>query len=167
MAVAKYYFDGSDASATDPNGVWTNDANAFDGSITTFATISSGSEGSASLNYLKAEGTNAPSGSGTISSVSVRAYIDVFCDFQANIYTDSEAENLGTATFTGSVSNPVWGSSTVLSTPSGGWTWAKIQSLEIRIWLTSTLAVGGIARIELDVIYDPFRGSANTAWLRA
>ena len=30
LTVASYYFDASDVESTDPDGVWTNDYNAFD-----------------------------------------------------------------------------------------------------------------------------------------
>ena len=106
MATVNCYFDGSDVSATDPDNVWTNETNAQDGSITTYAnTISGGGEDE---NYVQIEGTNAVDDGTNIDSVRARIYTDAGWD----IYHS-------------------------LSTPSGGWTWAKLQSLETRFWFYS------------------------------
>ena len=111
MAVAAYYFDGSDAAATDPNAVWTNDANAFDGSISTFASTSA--IGSTSTNYLMAEGTNAPASSDVINWVWARVYAagGEGTGVYAAIYTDGLAQLLGTAQALGFLSGGFWGSS--------------------------------------------------------
>lgn len=110
-----YYFDASDAAVTDPNSVWTNDANAFDDdpALSTFATTTTA--GDTSTNYLLAEGTNAPSRIGTIMAVKARIYID-------DTVTNS----------------PGWGTYTTLSIPTGGWTWAKVEALEVKLYRTST-----------------------------
>ncbi len=139
--INSYYFDGSDAGATDPNGVWTNDANAFDNDPTPSTFANSNQAGSTSLNYLMAEGTNAPAGSDTITQVRARVYRSAGGPGAGNmngaIYTDGLSELLGTPT-ADSFANPDWGAYVTLSTPSGGWTWAVLQALEIKIYITAT-----------------------------
>lgn len=146
---ATYYFDGSDAAATDPNSVWTNDANVFDGSIATTATV--GVTGSTSSNYLMAEGTNAADNGGTITQVNARIYggSNTESSTFAAIYTDGLAELLGTPSKTSGGSG--YGSYTTLSTPSGGWTWAKIQALETKIYITDGGINPNVAQVEIEV----------------
>lgn len=146
-STSTYYFDGSDASASDPNSVWTNDANAFDGNTGTTASCST--NGSTSSNYLMAEGTNAPSSGGTI--VQVRAVIyggSTAANTSAAIYTDGLGELLGTPTHSGSAG---YESYTTLSAPTGGWTWAKIQALEVKIYRTSGMSACLPAKVEVEV----------------
>ena len=69
-----YYFDGSDATTTDPNNVWTDDTNAIDGSTSTQASTTTA--GSITSNYLMAEGTNAPASGNNIRQVRARVYGD-------------------------------------------------------------------------------------------
>lgn len=170
MAVATYYFDASDAAATDPGGVWTNDANAFDSDVATSASCST--NGSVSSNFLLAEGTSAPSINGIITQVRMRIYknsgiADIIGN--ATAYTDSLAESLGNATVDCASSGvPAYGSFTTLSAPSGGWTFAKLQALEVKLFATSSFSGAFEAgRVDLEVTYDVDQGSANTAWLRA
>jgi hypothetical protein len=150
-AVPSYYFDASDAGPTDPDSVWTNDANAFDGNVLTDAICST--DGSTSSNFLLGEGTDAPPSGMTIGSVQARV-INVFNAFNvttnAAIYTDGLGELLGTATATTNLHS---GDPVTLSTPSGGWTWAKIQALEVKIYATGTDATYNArpAKIVLDV----------------
>lgn len=144
-----YYFNGSDAVATDPQSVWTNDANAFDGSITTNA--NSTTSGDASSNFLKAEGTDAPTEGKSILQVKVRLYGLVaggYPSITANVYTDALAELLGSCNSTSTVEG--WGNFTILSVPSGGWTWQKIKNLEVKIFGASGTSYT-IYRVEIDV----------------
>lgn len=62
--------------------------------------------GSKSANYIEIQGTNAPATGGTIVQVKMRKY------------------------------GYSWSDYVTLSTPTGGWTWAKIQALETRSWVT-------------------------------
>ena len=150
-----YYFDGSDAAASDPGSVWTDDNNAFDSDTsdppTTFATTTTA--GSTSSNYLMAEGTNAPSWVATISQVRARIYgrANLANTLSATIYTDSLGESLGTPTVGGSNTN-AWGGYTTLSAPSGGWTWAKVQALEVKVYTSGVR--GDIYAIQLEVTSD-------------
>ena len=123
--VNTYYFDVSDAGPTDPEAVWTNDTNAFDGDTGTSASTST--NGSATANELFGEGTNAPATNGEIVQVQARVY----------------ADDAGVAAS--------YGNYTILSTPTGGWTWAKVQALEVAIYKIFT---GLNNRIVIDVFTD-------------
>lgn len=154
-----YYFDASDATATDPQSVWTNDANAFDNDVTPSTFAQNNLAGSVSSNYLMAEGTNAPTSGGTISQVRARVFGVLptgagALDFNAAIYTNSLGELLGTATRVAGGSAD-WSSYVTLSTPTGGWTWQKVNDLETKIYKTS----GGndqndIYKVEVSVTYS-------------
>jgi len=154
--MSTYYFDGSDAAVTDPNAVWTNEANAFDGSTATEASVATG--GSTSSNYMFAEGTNAPSTGTSINLVKARIFGDgdaSAATLVAAIYTDGLGELLGSPSVN-SASN-AWGSYTDLSTPTGGWTWAKVQALEVKAYASVISDTSGqIMRIEIEVYSDPY-----------
>lgn len=151
--VSTYYFDGSDAAATDPNAVWTNDTNAFDGSILTSA--SSSTTGSASSNFLMAEGTNAPGSGGAIQSVRTRIYYDpTNADVTHNIYTDGLGELLFSNSL-GPVSSPGWSNYSALTAPSGGWTWAGIQALEVKLFKSAGIGAALVYRVEVEVTSAP------------
>lgn len=107
MATAVYYFN-DQFSASDPDGAWTAESNAFDGSTATSA--SSSTTGSVSSNYVEGEGTNASSDLGTISSIRYRPYV-------------------GSTSVASS-----WRGYRSLTTPTGGWDWTKVQNLVVRFW---------------------------------
>ncbi len=132
-----YYFDGSDAAATDPNTAWSSDANAFDGNLTTAATQTTTS--SQSSGFLKAEGTNATATGGPITQVRARVY--------------------GKGSSDGSAS---YGSYTTLSAPTGGWTWTKLDALEVQID-TNAAASGTAALIHAVVYTDSLAENLGTA----
>jgi hypothetical protein len=102
--VNTYYFNASDSGPTDSSNAWTNDANAFDGNTGTAATCST--DGT----VLSGAGTTAPTSGGAISRVRARIY--------------SELSGGGGAG---------WGSYSTLSTPSGGWTWQKVNDLSAAV----------------------------------
>ena len=135
MPVNTYYFNTSDGGPTDPDGVWGNDANAFDGETINRALVGWEDEGDENTNYLKGEGTNATDIGGTINGVRARVWAGaiVFTTGVAKIYTDGEAETLATINYTG----VGWNDWVDLVAPSGGWTFAKIQALEVVFWATS------------------------------
>jgi len=149
--VLTYYFDASDGSILDPNSVWNNEPNAFDGSTSTDADTATA--GSTSSNYLFGEGTNAPTSGGTISQVRARMYsygrlgdAGMIC----TIYTNGLGESLGIVY--GTTMNTVWSNYTVLSAPSGGWTWQKIKNLEVKIYhSTGTSSTLRVYRVEVEV----------------
>lgn len=103
-AEESFYIDGN-GGVSNPNGVWSNDNNAFDGDPDT--TASTSSTGSKTSNYLQGLGSNATDLNGEITSVRARIA-------------------WGTGTFS---------SYDTLDEPSGGWTWAKVQGLEARVWM--------------------------------
>ena len=152
-----FYFDGSDAGATDPNAAWTNDANAFDGSFTTNATTTS--DGATLI--LKAEGTNAPGTGLNIASVRVRIWgfrSGSATSVTTNIYTDSLAETL--ASFSGTLSTTTggdWSAYTTLNAPVAGWSWPTVQALEVTLAPANTLVrTIEVYRIEAQVLTDPY-----------
>jgi hypothetical protein len=129
-----YHFDTSDAGPTDNDASWTNDANAFDGSTSTFARTTAG-VGTITTNELRGEGTNAPASGGTINGVVVRVFgkADTADDIGLAVFTDGEAETLmdeKLSVMTTAGFSPYF----ALLVPSGGWTFAKIQALECAIW---------------------------------
>jgi hypothetical protein len=138
-----YYFDGSDVAASDPDSAWTDETNADDGSTSTGA--SSSTVGSATSNELVVEGTNAPSSGDNITQVRARFYgVEGGVNSSGiEIYTDGESETLFSQTgLLGSTEG--WTAYQTLTEPSGGWTWAKIQALEFKIWVDSLLT-GSVA----------------------
>jgi len=165
MATVTVYFDCSDGGPSDPDGVWTNDSNAFNGSLSNAATSSA--DGTTSVGYLKGDGTNATDLGGTITQVRARHYDSNGSSSsglarQAYIYTDGLAESLGN-TSRDAASTAGYSSYTTLSTPSGGWTWSKIQALETKIISSGADTVtASIYIVELEVTYTPPTGGTLT-----
>jgi hypothetical protein len=151
---ATHYFNASDAGPTDPGTVWTNDANAFDGLTSTIAATTT--NGSVSSNYLQGDGTDAPTTGDSITLVKSRIFanpgtVTEGASVNAAIYSDGLGELLGTATKTSAAASG-WGDYLVLSTPSGGWTWQKINDLEVKCYLLNYVAgTPGVVRVEVDV----------------
>ena len=116
------YFDGS-ISITDAKNVWANDANAFNGDTTTFATAG-GTQGVNSGALVGAGTSGSISSGSTILSVRARLY-------------------------GGGLTTRSWGSWVTLTAPTGGWTPANVKSLETRIYndLTPSLMARIKARI--------------------
>ncbi len=144
-----YHFDGSDTAAEDADGVWTNETNADDGDKDTDATTNtSGSNGS---NDLFIGGTNAPSSGDTIQKVKARVFGDAEASgdsISVDIHTDGQGESLGQLTLD---SSEGWSRTIILSVPSGGWTFAKLQALEATAFKTGTTLAGAISRVEIIV----------------
>jgi hypothetical protein len=167
LSASSYYFDASDAATSDPNGVWGSDASAFNGDTSTNAITSTA--GDDSLNYLMGEGTNAPTSGRIIDSVRVRIYSTQVngATSNAKIYTDGLAEVLGTATNNSSTAD--YGSYVTLSTPSGGWTWQKINDLEIKLYQSGGTGSPSIqvAKVEIQVLYVEFFTKLEPQYLLA
>jgi hypothetical protein len=53
------------------------------------------------------------------------------------VYTDGAAETLLSSTVATANGTATLSSWQQLATPTGGWTWAKVQALEVRLWLQS------------------------------
>jgi hypothetical protein len=135
-----YYFDGSDAAASDPGTVWTNDANAVDATLTTYASCST--NGSDASNFLMAEGTNAPGTGASIANVYARVYYKWGSTSgtpagSVKIYTDALGEVLGTVSDIDEQLSPIFTAWLQLVVPSGGWSWAKVQALEFKGYRTN------------------------------
>ena len=118
-ALTTVYFDGS-LGITDANNAWTNDADAFNGGTTTFATGSG--TGTPNGGALVGAGTSGSIGSGSII-LSVRARL-----------------------YGGGITTRTWGPWITLTAPTGGWTSANIKSLETRIY--NNLAPSFISRVK-------------------
>ena len=137
---ATYYFDGSDVLADDPDNVWTGETNTDDGDTGTFGHTSTQGD-IAPSNEIKIEGTNAPASGNFILKVEARVYgetqSDVDPNFGGEIHLDGGVTQV--LDFTGGQDNPLdlpfgsadWTSYVELGVPSGGWTWAKLQGLEV------------------------------------
>ena len=105
-----YYFDGHNG-ISDPDGVWTDEANAFDGDDDTYASIDNSDAGDEYTNYLQGIGTSSPASGGAITQVRARSCDHLGCFFFETI-----------------------------DPPVGGWTWEAVQNLEVRIWLVGSPA---------------------------
>lgn len=149
-----YIMDGSDAAVTDPNNAWSNEANVVDVDASTYG--STNVTGSTSSNYIKAEGANAPASGGTIAKVQVRLANGINTGSPTGgcvVYTDGEAETLATLSVT-PASSQEFSTWTDLSTPSGGWTWAKVQALEFRAYRTSASGTWRLYQIQIGVVTE-------------
>lgn len=146
-----YYFNASLGGPTDVSSVWTNDANAFDGSTVTSATTTA-INGTTSANNLFGAGTTAPTSGDSISLVRARIYGSEtgVSSLVCQIYTSGLAQNLGLCGVDGST--PAWGSYTSLTVPSGGWTWSKVNALETKFYYPGGDASNTAAyRVEVEV----------------
>jgi hypothetical protein len=118
-----FRFDASDAGPTDSSANWTDDANAFDASYTSFARSTS------ATGNLSGEGTTAPTTGDAIGDVYFRVLCEIFSPSTANVYEDSVGGTLlGTVSMGGAV--PEW-REIKLTPPSGGWTWQKVNDLAV------------------------------------
>lgn len=157
MATNTYYFDASIAGPTDADAIWTNDANAFDGSTSTVATAGNGAGaiGSESSKFLYGAGTTAPTSGSNITQVRARIYHSPQNNAGSftgvtKIYTASLAETIGTITTSSTSAGYI--AYVTLSTPSGGWTWTKVNELEVKTYQTASSAANEqMAVIEVEV----------------
>ncbi len=135
---ASYLFDASDAGPTDPDNVWSNDSNAFtdDGNLANILAVEG--IGSATSEYLGGEGTNAPASGAAFGSVFLRLRAQagiVSTGIGVRVTTDGASETLLSTTQT--VFTALDDYYFRLATPAGGWTYAKLQALEIRFWAST------------------------------
>lgn len=133
----EYYFYA--VTPADCNAAWSNDANAYDGSDITFATsIAIPGPGGPTSYCLVAHDTSAPTTGGTILEVAASAIgcrVSGNGPLRAEIHEDGLASVglLGTPSVTTGTC-PVDSGWATLSTHSGGWTWAKIATLDARAY---------------------------------
>lgn len=134
-SIETYFFDGSDGPPVDPDSVWTNDTNAEDGSTSTFAHTTS--TGLPSSNELQLNGTNTPSGVGDqqIKSVRFRIFGVTLAGGRINseIRLDGGGEEVGNPV-NEEDPTPAWGPFIDATKPTGGWTFTKLQGLEVKFW---------------------------------
>jgi hypothetical protein len=126
VSIDTYLFDASDAGPTDDDSVWTDDALAFNGDI---------NDGAFSSTIWQGGGTTELRGTGTTASVSGDPISQV--RFRLHSQTLGTAQGQGAvyhdAAFLGSVfSWTGWSEYYVLNVPTGGWTWQKVNDLEVR-----------------------------------
>lgn len=148
----QYYFDGSDATTTGTS--WGSPTNATDASVSTYAFTST--SGGDSANFLKAEGTNAPSSGNTITKVQARFLCalnsgSTATPIEVKVYSDSLGELLATLSKSPSSTTPVWSDLADLNTPSGGWDWAKVGALELKGYRVSGSLTVRIYQIQIAV----------------
>jgi hypothetical protein len=147
-----YYFDGSDVLAVQDGVGWSDVTNADDGTIGSDA--SSSTAGSTVADYIKIEGTNALGSGNDIIMVRARIYGSQNLEtdtLAATIYTDGLTDVLGVAVWN---NGPVegWDDYKTLLVPPGGWTWAKVQALETKIYITSLPdGIVYVSKIEVQV----------------
>lgn len=143
-----YYMDASDAAVTDPGAAWSGDALAHDTDITTLA--STATAGSTSSNFLMAEGTDAPSSGATILNVYARVRAGT-TSAQWNVVIYSDALGATLATITGTNTTVAWSSWSLLTVPSGGWTWAKVAALEFKAFRSAGSGTFSLYKIQISV----------------
>ena len=151
------FFDVSDAGPTDPGAVWTNDIGMFDRQDGSRSTASfTNTTGSSSADYLEGQGTDLPPTGPAISSgiVRVRAFrgSPPPAVLGMRITTDGAAETLLDTTQTLDIT--IANYDFTLSTPSGGWTWAKLQALEVRVWRDSGAVQVNVTNLMVIVTSD-------------
>lgn len=148
-----YYMDASDDAVTDPNAVWINEASGADSDPTTAATCTT--TGSTSSNFTFAGGTNAPGSGFNIISVRARVFGTVSVGTvtgEAKIYTDALGELLGTINWNNTVVGvSAWATLTV---PSGGWTLAKVQALEYKVYKSAGTGTVSFFQLQIGVVSD-------------
>lgn len=159
MAVDTYRFDVSVSGPSDPNTVWSADANAFDSDESTGSVVSEPNNGSTSSNFLQGNGTNAPtSGSTAINQVRARLRSggdSVAGQLNGAVYTSGLGELLGTPTGE-AISFADWYDYVVLSEPSGGWTWQKVSELEVKLYATGMASTESVVArmVGIEVTHD-------------
>lgn len=138
--VGQYYFDASVSGPTD-TGTWTNDANAFDGDVTTDASTTSTS------GALAGTGTNAPSTGPAITQVLARWYNTTSGSFTPTIKIKHNSTELISFSQSGSEG---WKTPIQVPEPEAGWTWTTIQNMEVEFSSPGTsVTTFNVSRAEL------------------
>lgn len=142
-----YYFDGSNGG-TDDGGEYTDEANAVDGSTTTYA------ESNTYLAVLEMYGTNAPASGGAIKNVRWRMYVDYTmptgADGQQQLYSGSDFLSYMVLPDGFGPGWTDWTDMNIQPAPTGGWTWQKIQEL----WAMAEAGDSGrirVYKVEIEV----------------
>ncbi len=143
-------FDASDDAISDPNAVWTTEANIVDAIESTRGYCNT--TGSDALNYVFAGGTDAPPRLDAITQVRFRVYAYTAAaasHLVTTIYTDGLAEDLGNV----DVNNAAvaWSAWTALAVPAAGWDWATVQALEFKAWRSAGAGFVFLYMIQIEV----------------
>ena len=147
-----FHFDASDEGPTDPDTVWTGDANAFDNDISTIASVTVA--GTETTNELSAGGTNAPASGGPIIRVEARTFVGTLTGDSISVDFYEDGDLAGDALSGTSLAISGWSSWGNLNPPVAGWSWAAIQALEVAIFGNGSLTLGEIGAIQLRVVTD-------------
>jgi len=141
FSVDTYYFDASVAGPfcdDEPQGegygfAWLNIDGGFDGSTASYA-ISSWN-GDVDTNEVRATGTTAPASGETVSQVRMRLYSGAVTasNNRVVVAVRDGGTSLGQQENYADLSD-AWSDYVTLDTPSGGWTWGKLQNLEAVAW---------------------------------
>lgn len=137
-----YTFTGT---PTDPDGVWTTEANVFDSAANhSYATLAPSLIGSGVDTYeLSSAGTSAPSSGGTITEVLAKfeaAVLD-YDKVTANFYTSGRGELIGSIERVG---EERYNEYVPLNEPTSGWSWSVLQGLEVVIYAGTDNNTSGI-----------------------
>ena len=126
-----YTVNYSDSGPTDASNAWSSDSLAFDTNISDGASVTV-----CASCTLVASGTNSPTSGSTILSVTARVYSRINSGAEGSWSIYYSGAQLGSSGFHYLTAG--W-DSIVLSVPSGGWTWQKINDLELRFSHLGTL----------------------------
>ena len=164
--VETFYGDASISGPADAQDEWDNEANAFDGSTSTFSL--GGYFAGTSPYYLIGQGhSGGISDRGIITQVRARAYTGVeFGDpFFCNVWF-RHPDTWDTIDYTDNtefptLASPAWSPWKVLNAPVGGWTFYVFDRMH-QYWGSNVLADKNAYKVELEVTYLP----TNKARLR-
>ena len=169
MAIATYYFDGH-SGISDPDNVWSNDANAANGSTSNSAllgsyTIHSGASNTSRELILKGATASAVADT-EVTLVSARAYTsDSAGNFMnTEIFTSGGVgvgESLGTIIKTATGSG--WSDYLALTAPTGGWSWSVVPDLWSISWFNGSVGPvpPAVSMVEIKVTYSTISTSSG------
>jgi hypothetical protein len=148
--VVTYYADASISGPTDTNSAWLQDADAFDGSESTYASNDS-NVGSYGVNDLVAEGTSAVAGGGgRIVSVRARFYGGTPTTSQISCQISANGSSIGTIVKADGLTG--WSGWVDLSDPiGGGWDSSVLSDLEVALWVDVLGSSNRVYKIEFEV----------------
>ena len=147
--ITDYYFDASVAGPTDNDAVWANDSFVFDGSVGNLGSTST--TGTIDTNELRATGSTAPASGDTITQVRMHFWGAAWESGgnTANVEILDSATPLGVTSI--AQWTPTWSDYVTLDAPAGGWSYAKLDSIEAVCYGTIASADKRVAKIELEV----------------
>jgi len=155
MSVSVFYVDAHNG-ITDAQNVWANDANAFNGDITSSATTTT--PGGATNNALTGLGTNADivKYTGPITQVRTRIFgtPPSSSAFLFGYVTGGpSALSGGVSPFVTGTTTASWGAWVNMNVPSGGWTWQKVKDIKGTFY-SSAAGTAVAYQIQVEVTFD-------------